>query len=639
MVQSALKPVSKSRPCPVCGGDHKCSTAADGLICCGRNDGPAPGFRHLGPAKDPTWNLYRTESSVVHCQSSIARKASPAPARPTMDFGQLTMDHQRHLAENPARLVELAGRLGLPKECLARLDIGWEPGLAAWTFPEVNGLGTVVGIAVRYPDGTKRAIPGSRRGLTRVGGWADEPGPIFVVEGPSDVLAATAVGLTAIGRPSARGGVDDLALLLHDHRPGRPIVVVGENDRKPDGLWPGRDAARAVAEELARRIKRPVSWTMPPDDYKDVREWVSDRISGLAEGYDLPAIGRDIARELTAVAEAVQVAASVARPRRSPIPVPVTELQPPGPNGIAWVWDGFLARDSVTLLSALPKCGKTTLLSHLLAALPGGGEFCGRALAPGRAVVISEEPEGVWAVRAKSLGMTAAIRVLARGSLVRGNADDWAGFLADIAEHVAADPADLIVFDTLANLWPVKDENSAAEVGAALAPLHRLTAGRAVLLVHHLRKSDGQEGTGSRGSGALAGFVDVIAELRRVKAGYGDPNGRRRVLTGYGRYDAIPSEWIVEWDAETNQFHHRGEKEPSGVDATREAVLAMLADGKPWTRKELWDGLPDGLRKNEPRFKSVLEAEAGVLWRKEKGSGQGGGFVYTHRGLGEVGSC
>lgn len=119
--------------------------------------------------------------------------------------------------------------------------------------------------------------------------------------------------------------------------------------------------------------------------------------------------------------------------------------------------------------------------------------------------------------------------------------DDWLGFLA----HLAADPADLVVFDTLANLWPVRDENSAAEVGACLAPLHKLTAGRAVLLVHHLRKSDGAEGTGSRGSGAIAGFVDVMAELRRQKPTV-DPGQRRRVLTGYGRYDGIPDEWVVE---------------------------------------------------------------------------------------------
>jgi hypothetical protein len=90
----------------------------------------------------------------------------------------------------------------------------------------------------------------------------------------------------------------------------------------------------------------------------------------------------------------------------------------------------FPARDAVTLFSALPKCGKTTLLAHLLAALPKGEAFCGRALAPGRAVVISEEPAGVWAARRDEIGIpAAAVRVLARNALPRAwrtGASSWA---------------------------------------------------------------------------------------------------------------------------------------------------------------------------------------------------------------------
>src|SRR5262245_35813545 len=57
-----LKGVSRARPCPVCGGDHKCSVGTDGVILCGRRQGPRPGFVDLGPCQgDPTWNIYRHE--------------------------------------------------------------------------------------------------------------------------------------------------------------------------------------------------------------------------------------------------------------------------------------------------------------------------------------------------------------------------------------------------------------------------------------------------------------------------------------------------------------------------------------------------------------------------------------------------
>ncbi|WP_171475045.1 hypothetical protein [Frigoriglobus tundricola] len=49
-------------------------------------------------------------------------------------------------------------------------------------------------------------MPGSKRGLTLPTGWRDRPGPVFVVEGPTDAAALTAAGLAAVGRPSNAGG-------------------------------------------------------------------------------------------------------------------------------------------------------------------------------------------------------------------------------------------------------------------------------------------------------------------------------------------------------------------------------------------------------------------------------------------------
>lgn len=166
-----------------------------------------------------------------------------------------------------------------------------------------------------------------------------------------------------------------------------------------------------------------------------------------------------------------------------------------------------------------------------------------------------------------------------------------------------------------------------------------------MLLVHHLRKSDGLEGTGSRGSGALAGFVDVIVELRRVKA-TADPGQRKRCLTGYGRYDAIPQEWVVELVAEAGggaarpAFEHRppksdaaarAEREDARQDELRQALLWVIPtaeEGGGLTRKQIWDALPEGLRVNEARFKEMLEAGAGRDWLREGSGGKGHPFRY-----------
>ena len=83
------------------------------------------------------------------------------------------------------------------------------------------------------------------------------------------------LGLAAIGRPSNVGGITNLAELLRGLAPNREIIVVGENDDKPDGACPGKDGAIKTAAELGRILGRQVLWVLPPDGQKDVRAWAN----------------------------------------------------------------------------------------------------------------------------------------------------------------------------------------------------------------------------------------------------------------------------------------------------------------------------------------------------------------------------
>ena len=56
--------------------------------------------------------------------------------------------------------------------------------------------------------------------------------------------------------------------------------MLGENDRKADGTWPGDPAP--FAGELARRLRRAVGRQLPPEGCKDAREYVIRLIA--AEG-------------------------------------------------------------------------------------------------------------------------------------------------------------------------------------------------------------------------------------------------------------------------------------------------------------------------------------------------------------------
>jgi len=112
-------------------------------------------------------------------------------------------------------------------------------------------------------------IPGTfiEKGTGALLGPSDHP--VIVVEGQTDVAAAMDLGFVAVGRPSATGGLKGLADLLR----GRDVAIFGENDRKADGKWPGRDGVERAFQAL-RGSASSCKKCFPPEDCKDLRDWV-----------------------------------------------------------------------------------------------------------------------------------------------------------------------------------------------------------------------------------------------------------------------------------------------------------------------------------------------------------------------------
>jgi hypothetical protein len=273
-----------------------------------------------------------------------------------------------------------------------------------------------------------------------------------------------------------------------------------------------------------------------------------------------------------------------------------TELEFPTPVVISalrveegdadWLWNGFIAARGITLLSALWKVGKTTLLAHLLREMgrpepeagvdPGplgiGGllsrpSLCGRPVTPGNVLCVTEESERNWIKRRDALHISDNVHIICRPFKGKPTTANWVAFLQHIQHYALAIKASLVVLDTLSSLWPVRNENDASEVQAALMPLWGIAKHSAILANHHLKKGDGAEATGSRGSGALPGFVDTIMELRRYDAS--KKESRKRVITAYGRDDETPAELVIELDPTTNEYRGEGVKddEPSLADS------------------------------------------------------------------------
>ncbi len=295
--------VTKAAPCEVCGGDHKCSRGDGGLLICGRQNTPLPGFCHLGPAKgDEQFHLFRRDDKTNLPKNSPTNKPK---LKPPVDWNTEAARYAKGVSAEAK--LELANRLGLPVTIFDVLPLlGVSGGGIAgtiFTFPECNARGHVIGITQRIPgaDGkdTKKMLSGGHRGLTIPNGWADRSGPLLLVEGASDTLALAAAGLAVIGRPSNTGGVEHLAKLLRSWPSDRDIIVVGENDQKKDSSWRGQEGAQRTAASLQTQLGRPVLVAMPPDSSKDVRQWLIGQATG---GIDWSVLGRDLlAHFVTAV--------------------------------------------------------------------------------------------------------------------------------------------------------------------------------------------------------------------------------------------------------------------------------------------------------------------------------------------------
>jgi hypothetical protein len=260
------------------------------------------------------------------------------------------------------------------------------------------------------------------------------------------------------------------------------------------------------------------------------------------------------------------------------LPVPIGELGT-DTTTTEWLWDGFLAKGHLTDFIGLWKSGKSTFLAALLQRMEHGGELAGREVRPGKALVISEEPRAKWLERREALDLGGHVHIISRPFPKRPNHAEWHAFTAYISRLVVEHGYDLVVFDALPNLWPVRDENDASETVTALLLIQAIaTAGCAVLILRHPRKSDGGQATAGRGSGAIAGFVDIIIEMRRY-----DPEQQqdtRRVLSVYSRYE--PFEVVIRWHGD-GQYETLGSPTAYAAEAQRERLLEALAEGSATT--------------------------------------------------------
>jgi len=407
---------------------------------------------------------------------------------------------------------------------------------------------------------------------------------VFVCEGPWDMLALRWLlkknereGLV-VALPSATGWDREFTRYFQ----GKDVYLCFDFDRA------GKKGANEVGRSL-NGVASSVHYVHWPEGLKegyDVNDFISEH--AVAERKPRTTLRRltgffQIAPHLIAgevpalTAQNDSTGLGINRRGINFNPISAAELLRQKPVERVWVWYGHIPEGGLVLLAAAPKTGKSTLAYHLVKAVVQGHIFLGHPTRKCNVLVLAcEEHSEDVAERIKELEIPPENLTFNCGFLKSTSPE-----LNAIEQTIREKQVGLVIIDTLSKFWTVTDENNAVDVIKNIEPIlelaRRTKAG--ILIIHHLRKSPGEDGTAIRGSGALFGAVDVAFTLTRRKDAI-----NQRLLDAFSRYKQTPLHSVI--GMEDGNYRSLGSKDAVVRTDNEVSILKVLSD-RPKDAKEI----------------------------------------------------
>ena len=296
------------------------------------------------------------------------------------------------------------------------------------------------------------------------------------------------------------------------------------------------------------------------------------------------------------------------------------------PAELEFVIDGFLPTQTLSMLVAKPKVGKSTLARCLAAAVSGTRDtFLGRKVTNGRVIYLALE-EGHRTVGGH-------FRQIVETPYPEPK-DNQLWVFCDPPYMLGEDPLeklegwidhlmpDLIVIDPLFRFWRLMEAPDYGPVTNWMQPLIDMAhEGQAhILLVHHAGKAESADKIDAPlGSTALAGSVDIVLTMKK------DRNSGERSLYAEGRdIDEYP-ETLLEMDSNrwiTATGTKAEAKAKAHFETVREEVINYL-DGC----RTQWKGIGDVQKGTKRRRGDVITQ---LRWLANEGD-------IEHKGSGNPG--
>jgi KaiC/GvpD/RAD55 family RecA-like ATPase len=472
-----------------------------------------------------------------------------------------------------------------------------DPDTGAWTWKTKN----VRRVVYRLPQlvGSLPEVPPERR-------------VVYVAEGEKDVRTLEKRGLFATTNAGGAGKWDRALTQQLKAAGARRVVILPDNDA------PGQAHAVQVARScLGAGLPTKIVTLKGLKPSGDVSEWFTAghtlsefhhreiQTIPLAKG-ELPGEAFDSKFEY----------GNEVRPEYKFNPIRASKLAKLSQKPMKWVWERYLPEGTLALLSAYMKVGKTTFAYGLAISVSQGKPFLSYPTKQGGVLILAvEENRRDVLARLHKFGMKKEDDLYVHA----GRVSPSPATIERIRRFVKKKGIVLVLVDTLARYWGIKDENNNSDVVKKVSPWLDLAheTGVAVLLIHHDRKSGGDEGRGIRGGSALLGLVDQALMLDRRPGS----NKRQRILRALGRYDETPTEMVIELDG--TAYRSLGTPEELDARADQRRVRKALS-----TTPQTVEALAETTKLPLSKVKRALKALHRHVTRTGKGV-KGSPYAYA----------
>lgn len=473
----------------------------------------------------------------------------------------------------------------------------------------VDELGSLLFQVVRYePKGFRQRQPDGN------GGWiwnldhvrrvpyhlpeVLEAAVVLIVEGEKDVEVAREMGFVATCNP---GGAGKWREEYSQFFRGKEVCIIADGDE------PGRRHAQQVADLLFGKVKAIKISELP--SAKDVAEFVER--GGTKEFLaDLLRNAPEWKPESFRKASGLQLTS-------------LKELLAEPEEKVSWILSGKLPAGGISVVSAKPKVGKSTLARCLALAVSRGEDFLGFETAQGPVIYLAlEEKRSQVRAHFSDLGATGDEPIYIHCAAAPQDA------MSELCRLTREMQPHMVIVDPLFKFLRVKDEKAYAEVCAAIEPFLTLAreTGAHVMLLHHNGKAQRADAMDAiLGSTAIFGGVDTAIILKK--------SDHYRTIQSCQKYGEDIPESTLQFDDNIRSLSLGVVRADADTSRLAEQILSYLRESKgPRTRPEIENHIEGKTVHKRAALKNLCST--GQVLSMGTGS-KGDPYLYRIGGLGD----